>query len=210
MALKDFWIRIRNGLRFSRQHRVISDAQRYEKDELAQAMAGSDMWCSARSVADYREEDFAFLPSAERIALTEHVQAFRAIASEFDPAKPAGPAQRDAAFPHFKAIVEQLEFDRFADAEAYRVGKIAEADPRFPRDLVEDARYRTTMDSNGEPAIKIMGYIKDAEKKHFLAYARQVRKAIEDIVFELGQPYWPHVSTRLVSDLAELPAVGAG
>jgi hypothetical protein len=208
MAIDEFWQNVRLGARLNLPTRVISDTPRMDDEVIKNALANSHSWLTPKSVQGFDPADFAFLPPEERNRLTENVNGFLALAKTVDPKKPATAEQVEAATPFFTDIVKSLEFDRFADAEAYRVGKTIESDPSFPHDDVKDARYRIRRDWNGEPSIKIMTYLPDSSLEEFLERAKSVRKVIMDLVFERGQPYFPYPSTRIMSNLAELQTVG--
>ena len=104
----------------------------------------------------YDPNDFSFFPEQKRTELTRIVDHFRKIAGEVNPRDSATEQQIGRARPLFRSIVEMLEFDRFADVDAFRVGNIVEAEPMFPSSDVSDNRYRTKIDSNDYPALKIM------------------------------------------------------
>lgn len=208
MSLHDFWTSVRTGMRLYAPGRVISDSPRLDAEAIRAALAKADLWLTPSVVRGYDPSDFPFLPPDERDELTRLVADFRAVASQVPPRKPATPAQVDAALPLFQRIVELLEFDRFADANAFRIGKTIEAEPAFPHEEVEDVRYRTSADQYGDPLLDILAYLPDSAMNVFLRRVPPVREAIQNLVFEHGQPYWPSVSCRLMGELATLPAIG--
>ena len=56
--------------------------------------------------------------------------------------------------------MEFLEFDRYADAEAYRLGKLIERElrPRWPVELAQ-LRFNTGLDHSGDPALWVWAYL---------------------------------------------------
>jgi hypothetical protein len=209
MALKDFWISVKVGASLATPFRVIADAPRIDPEQIASAIAKTDAWLTPKTIQGFNPEDFSFLEAEEKDRLTTLVNDFLAIAKQVHPRGPATKEQVEQAKPIFQEIVETLEFDRFADAEAYRCGKTIEADPRYPKEDIEDIRYRTTTDSNGYPALRIMTYLTESEDQVFLNLAQHVRKQIRDIVEDLCAPYWPYVSTRTIDELALVQSIGA-
>jgi len=208
MPLKEFWENVHSRLRLTRPYRRISDSLRFDENTIDEALDQSQLWLSLVAVQGYDPNDFPFLSQETREQLSENVVQFLTIAKQVIPRGQPTRDQIESAAPFFRAIVQVLELDRFADFEAYRLGKTLEADPGFPHAEVLDARYRTTLDSNDIPALKMMVYLPDADDEAFLKMARKVDKQIQDLAFELCQPYWPYVSTRVMSDLAELQTVG--
>lgn len=209
MALDKFWQSIRTGFQLYAPGRVISDIPRLDDESIDKAMAKPELWLTRAVARDYDPADFAFLTDERRDELTRLVRGYRAVAAGLKLRTPVTDEQVREAAPFFRGIVEALEFDRFADPEAFRIGKTIESDPEFPREDIVDARYRSGPDFSGEPGLRIMTYLPDSDMDTFLERARLVRHDITELVFEQGQPYWPHVSFRLRSDLAELQAIGA-
>lgn len=208
MSLQEFWQSVRTGAKLYAPTRVVSDSPRMNTAVLDDILARADLWLAPKVVKGYDPVDFSFLPPERRAALTAQVDEFRQVAEQVDPRGQATYEQIARAKPLFREIVQALEFDRFADPEAFRIGKQAEADPRFPSGDVSDVRYRMDVNWEGEPVVRIMAYVPESEDEAFLRKAADVRERIQNIVFEIGEPYWPHVSLRKSSDLDELPEVG--
>lgn len=209
MALDQFWRSVRTGFQLYAPGRVISDTPRLDDESIDKAMARPELWLTRAVARDYDPADFDFLPAERRDELTRLVQGFRAVAAGLKPRTPVTEEQVREAVPFFRGIVKALEFDRFADPESFRIGKTIESDPAFPQSDVIDVRYRSSPDFTGEPRLKIMTYLPNSDMDKFLERARLVRHDINELVFEQGRPYWPHVSARPHSDLAEMPALGA-
>ncbi len=208
MALDQFWTSVRTGLRLYAPPRVIADSPRLDSEAIQKALARADLWLTPATVRGYDRADFDFLPAEYRDELARLVEGFQKVVAGVNPRGPATEEQVRLATPLFRGIVEALEFDRFADADAFRVGKVLESDPVFPKDGV-DARYRTGPDFNGEPGLKIMMYLPDSDLESFLARAATIRRDVTESVLRHGQPYWPYMSFRFQSDLAELQNPGA-
>ena len=209
MALDNFWQSIRTGFQLYAPGRVISDTPRLDDESIDKAMARPELWLTRAVARDYDPADFDFLPAERRDELTRLVKGFRAVAAGLKLRTPATDEQVREAAPFFRGIVKALEFDRFADPEAFRIGKTIESDPEFPQEDVIDSRYRSGPDSTGEPGLKIMTYLPDSDMDTFLERARLVGHDLTELVFRRGKPFWPYVSSRLHSDLADLPALGA-
>jgi hypothetical protein len=208
MALKKFWNSVSNAFRLGLPTRVISDAPRFDAGSFEKALHDAHVWLTPAAVRDYCPEDFDFLAEETREQLTRTVRQFEQIASNVDPCGPVAEEQLRLARPLFEEIIKIMEFDRFEDAEAFRIGKRIESSSRFPRSYVNDARYRTGKDIYGKRGINIMTYLPDSDDDTFLARARIVRHDIEDLVFEHGKPYFPYLSFRMAGELATLPGIG--
>lgn len=207
MALEDFWNNVRAGVQFLLP-RNITDSPLFDYADVERQLRGLAFALTPAVVRDFDEADFPFLSEADRSDLKQSVEELRTVAAKVPQRGPAAPQDEDAARPPFLRILKLLEFDRFADAEAYRVGKTIEAQAEFPRSAVKDARYRTVIDSQGYPAIRIMLYLPDATMDAFLKQTLPIRDVIWDLVSTHGKPYWPRTSFRMESDLQELQAVG--
>lgn len=208
MALDEFWRNVRTASQLDISVQAVMDSTRLDPAVISQAIANSDQWLSRYATQGYDESDFAFLPEADRTKLSNAVRKYREILAQKNPRGPATKEQLDAARPYFQEIVQLFEFDRFADANAYRIGKTIEQDPLFPWEELVDVRYRTKIDSMGEPAVKVMTYLPDSEEKEFLERGNRVHRAVAALVFELAKPYWPYVSCRTQSDFAFLASIG--
>jgi hypothetical protein len=209
MSLNDFWTNVRLGARLYAPSRVISDSPRIDEAQMELVLSNADHWLTKSAVEGYDPNDFAFFPEQKRAELTRIVDQFRKVVGEVNPRGPVTEEQIHRARPLFRSIVEMLEFDRFADVDAFRVGNIVEAEPMFPASDISDTRYRTKLDSNDYPALKVMIYLTDTKERPIIDRAMRVREEVQELLFKHGQPYYPYVSIRLMSELAELPAVGA-
>jgi hypothetical protein len=146
MALLDFWNNVRTAARMIAP-RAIVDAPRLDAGDIERALRGATFWLTRGAVAGYEESDFSFLPEAERARLTQLVTEFREVASTVKPAAPAPESAVEKALPLFLDIVNTLEFDRYGDAEAFRLGKLIEQalEPHRPPELAE-LRFNTGLD----------------------------------------------------------------
>ena len=169
----------------------------HSKDELV-----PNLWLVPHWVRRYDPADVAFLPD-EGEALTAAVQDFRRWAA-------VEPATRDAVEgggAQLRRIVELLELDRHPDAETFRVGKlvVAAVGRRLPG-WVKDVRFETGTNSVGQPAVWVWVTTAD-DAPDDRAVVQPVEQLLEDTVHELTPEYWPYVSFRTVSEVAELDAV---
>ena len=162
MALERFWQSVRTAARMIRPPAVVADSPRIPSDVIAKRLASSDLWLAPDSVRGYDENDFQFLTQEERNRLTEAVGRFKRVAEAVNPRGPAPIERVEAARPAFQQIVEQLEFDRFGDAEAYRIGKEIELkmDRERPERLAE-LRFETGLDSTGDPGLWVWAFVSE-------------------------------------------------
>ena len=104
-------------------------------------------------------------------------------------------------------IVRTLEFDRFGDDEAYRIGKQLEnviRDHRPPE--LAELRFNTGRDSAGDPAIWIWAILTDeaGEDKVFAKHAASIRQLLEDVERRIVPDRWPFVRFSTVGEEQDL------
>jgi hypothetical protein len=161
-------------------------------------------------VAGYHEADFDFLPEAERQRLTRLVEDFRQVASEVDPAGPASKEQVERALPLFRDIIALLEFDRFGDAEAFRLGKpIEQLIQRHRPAELADLRFQTGLDHTSDPAIWIWAILTDetaTDEERFFQTSERVRKLLDGAARTVAPERWPYIRFRTVTEQAEIMA----
>jgi hypothetical protein len=178
---------------------VTVDSPRLESTKIEAMLRSADLWLTGKSVEGFNEADFLFLPDSERKALKDDVEAFSEVASHVPPAAPTTGQQRDAARPPFQRIIERLEFDRYLDAEAYRIGKQVERAilDRRPAELLS-LRFQTSVDNTGDPAIRIWAYIKDdvMQSPEFSEKTSRIRRLLESASRAIAPERWPYVRFR--------------
>jgi hypothetical protein len=168
------------------------------------------LWLTPGVVAGFDEADFAFLPDSERMQLTSLVNQFRQIASQVPPNAPANEDQIAKARPLFRDIIAMMEFDRYGDDQAYRIGKQIERaiESRRPPELVE-LRFNTGMDSTSDPAVWIWVFLSEEDEDEFLRLAEAIRPLLDWASRAVAPDLFPYISFRSVAEQAELSEVEA-
>jgi hypothetical protein len=187
--------------------RVVVDSPRLDARRIEDMLRTTDPWLTPEAVAGFDEKDFSFLPDDERGRLAGLVAAFRGVA---ETVSPTGPAPRDAverALPLFRDIVQSLEFDRYGDAEAFRLGKLLEREiaPRRPPELAE-LRFNTGLDHSGDPALRIWAFLSDEASdtdEHFLETAQTLRNLLDSAARRVAPDRWPYISFRSLAEQLE-------
>ncbi len=164
-------------------------------------------WVTPRSVAGFDESEFAFLSDAERSQLAKLVAEFRQVTSTVNPMAPATGDTVESALPLFRDIIRLLEFDRYENAEAFRLGKLIEREiaPWRPAELAE-LRFRTKLDHTGDPGLWIWAYLSDevSEKdEDFLEAAQRLRNPLEDVARQVAPDRFPYLSFRSLREQSE-------
>jgi hypothetical protein len=187
--------------------RVVVDSPRLDVSRIEDMLRSTDPWLTPEVVAGFDEKDFSFLPDDERGRLARLVADFRAVA---ETVRPTGPAPRDAverALPLFRDIVQSLEFDRYGDAEAFRLGKLIEREiaPHRPSELAE-LRFNTGLDHSGDPALWIWAFLSDEASdtdEHFLEAAQTLRDLLRSTARRVAPDRWPYISFRSLAEQLE-------
>ncbi len=206
MSLADFWLSVRIGARLITPSATV-DSPRLDAGKIEQTLRAADLWLTPKCVEGFEEGDFSFLPDPEREELTKLVAQFRAVASQVPPDGPATQQQVEEALPCFLAIVRMLEFDRFGDDQAYRIGKQVERqiEPRRPAWL-QELRFDTGADWAGDPSLWIWCVVADeaAQGKQGAQNARMIRELLDRAARVVARDRWPYIRFRTVSEQAEI------
>jgi hypothetical protein len=207
MALQDFWNSVRTGARMLAPE-VVADSPRIDSASIERTLQRATLWLTPRAVDGFDEADFDFLAPGERARVAQLVSDFRAVASTVRPRAAASEETVKQALPLFRDIILALEWDRYGDAEAYRLGKLIERElkPDWPEELAE-LRFGTGLDHTGDPGIWILGLVKDEAAptdEQFLNCTRELRPLIETTARTVASDRWPYVSFRSVGEQAEL------
>ncbi|MFI5458016.1 MAG: hypothetical protein ACHRXM_21460 [Isosphaerales bacterium] len=133
-----------------------------DAEKIESILKGSTSWLTPKAIEGYDANDFCFLSDEERTQLTESVEQFRAIASAAPNQQPATKEQFRAAVPKFRRILEIIRPDKYADLDAFRIGKQIEQQvagklPEWVREMV----FETGSDVNGAPALWIWVEVED-------------------------------------------------
>lgn len=203
--LDRFWYDVQRASGYDMPDSVI-DSPRLDAGSIETLLRGATLWLAPKVVAKFRPEGFWFLPAAEQARLADSVEAFRHAAEPIPWGEPATPAQVEAALPPFANIVALLEFDRFADPAAYRMGKQVEAliARRRPPELTE-LRFTTGRDHDGDPLLEIWSIVAE-ENGAFLRAVDRIRPLIDAAAretFENPMEYFPLQSFTTVSEQLE-------
>jgi len=203
VAPRDFWTNVRAGASFVAPQ-ATADSPRLDSAAIENILKREVIWLTPKTVEGFDPKEFEFLSPAERASLTDAVDRFRDIARKVPPNKPATDEQIQQALPQFHRIVEILRPDKYADPDAFVIGKRVEqrlAD-HFPPSICE-LRFGTGEDTSGVPALWIWVVLKNeaAAKDVFSSNVRAVRELLEATVRELGTDRWPYVRFRTDAEL---------
>jgi hypothetical protein len=206
MAFHDFWNNVRIGAKLYAPE-FIAEAPPLDTDAIEDMLRKTTHWVTPRSVAAFDENDFAFLPDSERAQLAKLVADFRQVTSTVSPMAPAPAGTVERALPLSREIIGLLEFDRYENAEAFRLGKLIEREiaPWRPPELAE-LRFRAGLDHTGDPGLWIWAYLSDdvSEKdEDFLEAARRLRIPLEDVAREVAPDRFPYLSFRSLREQSE-------
>jgi hypothetical protein len=206
MALREFWISVRTAARLFAPQGVV-DSPRLDAGAIERKLRGATLWLTRGAVAGFDKDDFSFLPEADRERLTRLVAEFREVASKVSPTAPAPPDAVERALPLFRDIVELLEFDRYGDAEAFRVGKLIEQEIESyrPSELAE-LRFNTGFDHSGDPGLWIWAFLGDdvsGSDEAFLESAERLRELLDPVARRVAPDRWPYLSFRSLAEQAE-------
>jgi hypothetical protein len=206
MAYHDFWTNVRIGAKLYAPP-FIAEAPRLDADAIERMLRQTTHWLTPRSVAGFDEEELSFLPDGERSQLAKLVADFRQETSTVSPMAPPRDDIVERALPLFRDIVRLLEFDRYEDAEAFRLGKLIEREiaPWRPPELAE-LRFRTGLDHTGDPGLWIWAFLSDevsVEDEDFLEAARTLRGPLEDVARQVAPDRFPYLSFRSLMEQSE-------
>jgi len=185
--------------------------------------SGLDLWLSPAVVSDFYVDDFDFLPEADRSRLEELVDKFRSVTEKVPPSEKTSKDQRDEARPLLMEIAKILDFERYQDPDALRLGKLIERElARYRLDGIARLEFKTDFDHTGDPGIWIRVYLDEASSKtddEFLENAREIRPILDSVARQvIGEDgrrliragrreealeRWPYISFRSIGDRAE-------
>lgn len=203
MALQEFWNGVRSGL------------YQYGRDagpEPGGVLRQLSLWALISFVEQFRKEDFAFLLADEQARLTVAVADYLAVARREADASPVGSGNFAATRTAFVKIAELLDFDRYTDSDAYRIGKSIEARIlKFRLPELADLRFETGDDHTGKPCLRIWAVFTDAAvtDPEFRRKKTETRQVLESASRLIAPDLWPLVHVRIVSEQAEIAAEGA-
>jgi hypothetical protein len=206
MSLEEFWQNVRRSAQFNPPSAEVEYVL-HKLGKEADTLLSLNLWISTVTVRGYDEKDFAFLTADERQRLTAAVSQFRTVAEEVNPRGSATPEQVEQAQPAFQQVVEMLEFDRFEDVEAFRIGKEIERRINKVRPQhLDRLRYRTGLDSTSDPALWIWVFVAETgeyDDTRFLERANAIEAILEPIAREVAPEGRVYLHFRSTSDLPE-------
>jgi hypothetical protein len=192
---------------------AVADRPRLTPEWIDDVLDKNHGWLTPQTAANYEAAAFDFLPPDELHRLNAAVGRVRSVAAALGPNVVASAEQRERAKPAFKAILQLLEFDRFDDAEAFRLGKTVErklASNRPPH--LDHLRFRTGLDSTDDPALWVWVYVaEDGEYDDatFLSRAEVIETALKPVAREVAPEGRVYLYFRTTSDLPEREVVPA-
>jgi hypothetical protein len=208
MALEDFWMSVRRAAGPIAPQPVV-DSPKLDPTEIERTLRGSTLWLTPRAVAGCDVKDFEFLPDAERERLAELVKDFRTLVPRLYSREPVPEDVVERALPLFRDIILFLEFNRYGDPEAYRLGKQIEreiAAAQWPPELAE-LRFNTRLDHAGDPGIWIWGFLTEeasATDDLFLENASWLSDWIDPIARDVAPDRFPYISFRSIAEEVDL------
>jgi hypothetical protein len=106
MAYEQFIDSLRLASRLLAPPRVTSEQGAQTDAYLSRKLHAADLWLTRKSVEGFDPDDFTGWPKKEREDLRKEVDAFRAIAEEVPPNKPAAKAQSNQARKRLEAAIQ--------------------------------------------------------------------------------------------------------
>jgi hypothetical protein len=206
MAVDDFWMNVRTAARLPVPQSLV-DSPQLDAEAIDRALRITTAWLSPSAVAGFFEQDFSFLTDAERLRLAElHRDFLEAVTKKSQTALPAGDLI-EKVLPIFRGIVQALEYDRYGDPTAFRLGKLIEKAiaARRPPELAE-LRFNTGSDHSGDPALWIWAFlsadVSDSDEK-FLETAQEFRDLLDPAARQVSPDRWPYISFRSMAEQSE-------
>lgn len=206
MSLHDFW----TGVWIAAD--AIMGSPGSDPDDIGRTLFGpGDIGYKIRTaISGFDEGDFAFLPQEERDRLKECVTEILDVLKTTGRRAPTGnPLSK--VFTSLGKIIELFNFERYADPEALRLGKLIEQeledDDEQPPGLAE-LRFRSGLDHAGEPGLWIRAYLDDRaceSDESFLATAGPLREYLRSVARRIvGPDRFPYLSFRSFAEEAEM------
>ena len=211
MSVQDFWINVRRATTaLSPWARI--DSQRIDAADIERELRALPAWLNSKCAEGFNPDEFSFLPEANRKKLASLVRRVREVASKVPLFATATPEQVDRAVPPFLEIIAMLEFQRYADADAYIWGKQIERFivPYRPP-ILADLRFETGLDHTSDPGIWIWMIVTDAavEVPEFRTNTNFIRRLLDTASRAVAPERWPYIRLRTVAEQAEIEGVVA-
>ena len=132
-------------------------------------------WLNRRAIDGFDPRDFEFLPDDEREQLEASVATFRQATAKLSPKEPPTAAQLEQGAEAIEGILRILDPNRNYSPEFFRIKKIldAELDGKLPPQ-VETLGYEPTIDSEGDPALRVLVRLSDESAREGWLKEKQV------------------------------------
>lgn len=210
MALREFWISVRTAAGLMLPKAAV-DSPRLDKERIEKILRGATFWLTPGAVKGYDPGDFDFLAKDEREHLQVGVARFVEVAKEVPSTAPASDLQVDDGLEGFRQILEVVRPDKYADFDAFVLGKRIET---LVRDelpgWVKEMVFETGYDASGAQALWIWVEVEDAAaqgdslRRNFLS----IREILTRAAMQLCPERWAYIRLRTVSE--QRPLVRSG
>jgi hypothetical protein len=192
---------------------AVADRPRLTPEWIDDVLEKNHGWLTSQTADRYDAEAFDFLPPNELQRLTAAVGRVRAVAAELGPKDSASADQRERAKPALKEILQLLEFDRYDDPEAFRLGKMIERRlaSEWPPHL-DHLRFRTGFDSTDDPALWVWAFVAQTgeyDPVPFLEWASDLRQLLDPVSREVAPEGRALVYFRSTAEQSELEGAAA-
>lgn len=210
MAINDFWYGARNGTRvFAPGTGIWGTISDWKEPN---SLKGLNLYSMIAQAEMFRKEDFDFLPPDEQKNLADAVMQFREVTDREFKGHPIDQVDYESIRPSYQRIADSLGFDRFSDAEAFRIGRqieLAIAGTRPPE--LKKMLIQTGPDHSGEPAIWFWAILDDAvvDNPDFRQKKKAIRLLLESASQAIAPDRWPFVRFETVEEQIEMAEVQA-
>jgi hypothetical protein len=201
MAIEEFWISVRTAAGLMVPKAAV-DSPRLDRGRIETILRGATFWLTPGSVKGYNPKDFEFLSEEERTRLDEGMREFKAVAESVPRQGPATDEQIKDGVLGFSKIIEVVRPDKYADFDAFVIGKKIENLVRdeLP-DWVREMVFETGYDSSGAPALWIWVEVEDeAAREDSIENFLMIRRELTAAGAQVCPDRWVYVRMRTVSE----------
>ena len=205
MALQEFWNNVRIGARMIAPQ-VVADSPQLDRDFIERKLRAATLWLTPARSRDSTRRISRSSPR-KRVRVWPNLSRNSALSAKLGPTDPAPREVVESALPLFLEILQMLDFGRYGDAEAYRLGKQIEQklQPEWPKEIAE-LRFKTGLDHTGDPGLWIWVFLTEEVSKNdddFLKAAQRLRAVLDPIARRVDPDRWPYLSFRPITEPAE-------
>jgi hypothetical protein len=205
MAFRDFWINVRTAARLPVPPSTV-DSPRFDAQTVEAILRTNSHWLTPDAVGGFDQNDVAYLADARRTSLAKLVRDFLDLTRSVRPTA-ATPGALEEALVLFRDVVLVLEFDRFGDPEAFRLGHMIEAEIAQDRQQeLAELRFNTGTDHTGDPGLWIWAFLSaeaSEDDERFLETAEKLRGLIDAIARRVAPERFPYLSFRSIVEQTE-------